>query len=298
MPRSARLHVPGGYYHVVLRGNHREVLFGTAADRQFLNDIVADAISRHRARVHAFCWMSNHLHALLQIAHSPLGGLMQSIAMRYARYRHKKLRTTGHLFERRYRARLVETDDYFLAVLRYIHLNPVAARIVTDPARYRWSSHRAYLGTDTPGWITTEFGLSLFSSDPLQARISYAQFVSENVANPDELVQMARETGAGLGGRTGAPFPTKPAVAPYRPDSSSALQELAERICHEHHIGIERLRSLSRARELTPTRVDFITQAINLRMATLAELARFLHRDPSALTKLLARHPHPSQTRS
>jgi hypothetical protein len=78
----------------------------------------------------------------------------------------------GHLFERRYRARLFETDDYFLAVLRYIHLNPVAARIVTDPARYPWSSHRAYLGTDTPGWITTEFGLSLFSSDPQQARIS------------------------------------------------------------------------------------------------------------------------------
>jgi REP element-mobilizing transposase RayT len=125
MPRSARFHVPGGYYHVVLRGNHREVLFGTAADRQFLNDIVANAISRHRARVHAFCWMSNHLHALFQIAHSPLGGLMQSIAMRYARYRHKQLQTTGHLFERRYGARLVETDDYFLAVLRYIHLNPL-----------------------------------------------------------------------------------------------------------------------------------------------------------------------------
>jgi putative transposase len=103
MPRSARLHVPGGFYHVVLRGNHREALFSTADDRQIINDIVADSISRHGARAHAFCWMSNHLHALLQIDHSPLGGIMQRIAMRYARHRHKTLRTTGHLFERRYR---------------------------------------------------------------------------------------------------------------------------------------------------------------------------------------------------
>ena len=67
MPRSARLHVPGGFYHVVLRGNRREALFSTADDRQILNDIVADSISRHGARVHAFCWMSNHLHALLRL---------------------------------------------------------------------------------------------------------------------------------------------------------------------------------------------------------------------------------------
>ena len=110
MPRLPRLHVPNGFYHAVLRGNHREALFDAAADRQVLNDIVADVINRFGARVHAFCWMSNHLHALLQIADRPLGEIMQRIAMRYARHRHKTLRTTGHLFERRYRATLVDTD--------------------------------------------------------------------------------------------------------------------------------------------------------------------------------------------
>src|SRR5580698_624444 len=136
MPRLPRLHVPNGFYHAILRGNHREALFDAAADCQILNDIVADVINRFDARVHAFCWMSNHLHALLQIADRPLGEIMQRIAMRYARHRHKTLRTTGHLFERRYRAKLVDTDAYFLELLRYIHLNPVAAGVVTDPALY------------------------------------------------------------------------------------------------------------------------------------------------------------------
>ena len=101
MPRPSRVHVPDGFYHVVLRGNHREILFGSGADRQVLNDIVADVVRSHGARVHGFCWMSNHLHALLQVADSPLGKTMQRIAMRYARHRHKSLQTIGHLFERR-----------------------------------------------------------------------------------------------------------------------------------------------------------------------------------------------------
>lgn len=73
MPRLPRLHVPGGCYHVILRGNHREALFATAGDRQALNEIVGEAIGKLGARVHAFCWMTNHLHALIQIGEPPLG---------------------------------------------------------------------------------------------------------------------------------------------------------------------------------------------------------------------------------
>jgi REP element-mobilizing transposase RayT len=127
MPRLPRLHVPGGCYHVVLRGNHREDLFATAEDRRALNDIAAEALLDVGARVHAFCWMTNHLHGLFQIAEQPLGKLMQRIAMRYSRYRHHQLRTTGHLFERRHRVWLVDADAYFVGLLRYIHLNPVKA---------------------------------------------------------------------------------------------------------------------------------------------------------------------------
>jgi putative transposase len=298
MPRSPRLHVPGGFYHVVLRGNHREALFGTAGDRQVLNDIVADAISRHDAHVHAFCWMSNHLHALLQIGHSPLGGIMKRIAMRYARHRHKALRTTGHLFERRYRARLIETDRYFLTVLRYIHLNPVAAGIVAAPDHYQWSSHKVYLDTEAVPWITTEFGLSLFGADLSRARIAYARFIGQYTVNHDEQAHSDWEfaTEPKPLALEEASLPGNPATLSLRQRSALTLEDLAGRICPAHNISLDRLRSPSRARDLTSVRVDFIIQAIDLRIATLAELARFLHRDPSALTKLLARHRPPTVT--
>jgi putative transposase len=145
MPRLPRLYVPGGCYHVILRGNHRENIFASADDRLALNAIVAEAIGKYHARVHAFCWMSNHLHALIQIADIPLGQVVQRIAMRYSRYRHKALHTTGHLFERRHRAFLVDVDTYFLTLLRYIHLNPVEAGMVKMTDDYPWSSHHAYL---------------------------------------------------------------------------------------------------------------------------------------------------------
>src|SRR5712672_2821384 len=146
MPRPPRLHVPGGCYHVVLRGNHREALFDAPADRYSLNEIVIDVLQRFDARLHAYCWMTNHLHALVQIGDLPLGKIMQRITMRFSRHRHKALRTTGHLFERRYKAWLVDVDSYFLTLVRYIHLNPVEAGMVRDPAEYLYSSHRAYLG--------------------------------------------------------------------------------------------------------------------------------------------------------
>jgi hypothetical protein len=87
-----------------------------------------------------------------------------------------------------------------------------------------------------------------------------------------------------------------PAYRPHRSINLSALRELGERICREHNVSLDRLCSLSRARKLTPVRLDFISQAIDLRIATLADLARFLRRDPSALSQLLERHSRSRQT--
>src|SRR5882724_7664036 len=154
MPRLPRLHAPGAFYHVILRGNHREALFGSHHDRVALNNIVAAALERQQARLHIFCWMTNHLHALVQIGEAPLAVLMHRIARPYARYRQRQLRTTGHLFERRYKAWLVDADMYFVALLRYIHLNPVKARMVATVDECPWSSHSAYAGTATLPWLT------------------------------------------------------------------------------------------------------------------------------------------------
>ena len=250
MPRPPRLHVPGACYHVILRGNHCEALFGSTSDRHVLNDIVADVLSRFGSRIHAFCWMTNHLHLLTQIADRPLGEIMQRIAMRYSRYRHKALRTCGHLFERRYKAKLVDVDAYFLTLLRYIHLNPVKAHIVTDPCLYPWSSHRAYLGTESMAWLTTDFGLSLFSTDLIKARNAYEQFVLLPSGGDQDLEDEAHAEDSRILGTD--QFISQIPFVPYKPRSRLTLDQLAEGLCKQHGIGIECLRSLSRARHLTP----------------------------------------------
>jgi putative transposase len=162
MPRKPRIHVPGAFYHVTLRGNHRQDIFFSDQDRALLNEIVADVIEALQARVHGYCWMTNHVHLLIQVGESPLGRVMLRIASRYARQVQQRFRTTGHLFECRYHAVLVDADEYLLTLLKYVHLNPVQAGMVSTPDQYAWSSHHAYLGLRVEPWVTTDFGLGMF----------------------------------------------------------------------------------------------------------------------------------------
>jgi putative transposase len=288
MGRLPRLHVPGGYYHVMLRGNHRQDLFATDADRLKLNNIVAGVTESCGARSHAFCWMSNHLHLLIQIGDRPLGKVMQRIAMRYSRYRHRQLRTTGHLFERRYRAKLVDVDDYVIALLRYIHRNPVVAGMVKDPADYPWSSHRAYLGLQTLPWLTTDVALGLFGSTAIAARDAYARWMAqESYASEERLWDEAHPDDARVLG--GDRFLS--ALPPFKivPRSAETLEQLAQRICVASGISLEHIRSSSRTRKLTAVRLAIAVDAINNRVATIAQVAAYFGRDASGVSKLLQR---------
>ena len=136
MPRRLRLHMPGGFYHVTLRGNHQQAIFFSDADRLLMKDIVSRAVQKFSARLHAYCWMGNHIHLLLQAGVEPISRPMHGIAAEYARIKQAHMQTTGHFFERRYHAVLVDTDSYMLQLIRYIHLNPVVARLAPDPSSF------------------------------------------------------------------------------------------------------------------------------------------------------------------
>ena len=109
--RKPRLHVPAAFYHVTLRGNHRQDIFFSPTDRSLLSRIVAEVIPHYGARLHAYCWMTNHVHLLVQVGDTPLGRIMLRIASRYARELQAQFHTTGHLFERRYHAVLVDVRN-------------------------------------------------------------------------------------------------------------------------------------------------------------------------------------------
>jgi REP element-mobilizing transposase RayT len=278
------LHVPDAFYHVTLRGNHKEPLFGAAADRVRLNAFVADATERFGVRVHAFCWMTNHLHALVQIGKRPLGDFVKSVTVRYSRYRHKALDTTGHLFERRYGARLIDVDAYFLAVLRYIHLNPVKAGLVRDPRTYPWSSHRAYLGSEALDWLTVEQGLALFGAEPRSARAAYARFLRESgVDADDDFACKAHPADPRILGND--EFISGLELTGGKSSNAMTLPALAEQVCARHGISVALLRSRIASPRLTPIRVELLEQAVVDAVANLTDVARYLGRDASTLSK-------------
>jgi putative transposase len=289
MPRLPRLHVPGGCYHVVLRGNHQEDLFCSPSDRYALNEITAEALVYYGARVHAYCWMTNHLHMLPQIGVEPLGKLIQRIAVRFARLRHKDMGKTGHLFERRHRAWLVDVDEYFVALLRYIHLNPVRAGIVQTPDEYAWSSHRAYLGEVEMPWVTTDFGLRLLGQYVSTARSAYRTLMNQpGYASEEAIFSNVHPEDARILGsdRFVASLP----MSIRAPRSSLSLDELALEVCMRHGVSVDEVRSCARTRSLTAPRVDIARGAVAGRIASLNQVARYLGRSSSSLSELLQRH--------
>jgi REP element-mobilizing transposase RayT len=283
------LHVPGAFYHVTLRGNHRQDIFFRPAHRRLLEGFIVDAIEHTHMRIHAYCWMTNHIHLLIQVADVPLGAFMQRIGTRYARTVQRSIPTTGHLFENRYHALLIDVDNYFLELLRYIHLNPVRAGIVDAPQQYRWSSHRVYLGTHPRSWVHSEFGLSLFNPEATRARTLYAQFVQDKIhaARDPTLFQGHPEEPRVLGHDR---FLQKLQITSFRSKPKRTLPTITDQICRELNVTLPALRSPVRTRALTNARGRIAAEALEGHAATLSEIARFLNRHASAVARSAARY--------
>lgn len=287
MPRPLRIHLPGGFYHVTLRGNHQQDIFVAEDDRHLLNTIVARAIVKFGARLHAYCWMRNHLHFLLQVGELPLAGPMRQIAAEFARAMQVKLATTGHFFERRYHATLVDADTYLLELIRYIHLNPMRAGLVTDPARFRWSSHHAYVGGRDEPWVTTEFVLSMFGDTPKGALRAYQAFLTlagaecwaphVSVNSHEQVVLGSDEFIKRVNGESPAP------------KRRQRLDELIAEACRRFEIEPGALDSPVRDCHLSWVRAWIAYQAITRRVASLAAVARALARDESTLREAMRR---------
>ena len=115
-------------------------------DREKFLEYLESATQRYDARIHAYCLMDNHYHPLLETPSSNLSQIMRHINGAYTNYFNVKRRRSGHLFQGRYKAILVEMDEYAKELSRYLHLNPVRAKMVQTPETYEWSSYRYYIG--------------------------------------------------------------------------------------------------------------------------------------------------------
>lgn len=157
MPRPLRPDVENGWHHVMNRGiDHCDVFF-TDSDRIEFGRRLADVHDRFGIQIHAYCLLGNHFHLLV---HCPEGGLssaMQRIGSLYTRHVNDRLGRDGALFRGRFHSRLISTESYLVAAVRYIHRNALDVEGVARAREYRWSSHRAYLGLRTPPpWLHTD----------------------------------------------------------------------------------------------------------------------------------------------
>lgn len=181
MARKPRIHYPGAVYHVILRGNAGHPIFFDDRDRLRLYLFLQRVVERFDCRIHAFCLMSNHIHLVIQIGAIPLSSIMQNISQRYTKWINYSQSRTGHVFQGRYKALLIDADSYLLELVRYIHLNPVRAAMVTLPDDHPWSSHRAYANREMIPWLSTGWVLSLLDHDAERAAQRYEQFIIDGL---------------------------------------------------------------------------------------------------------------------
>jgi len=142
MPRRKRIYIPGLPYHIVQRGNNREVCFVSSDDYQFYLDLWKECAKRYGVAVHAYCLMTNHIHFLVTPQESDsISRTMQVVSSRYAFYFNKAYGRSGTTWEGRHKSSLVQSDRYLFTCMRYIELNPVVAGMVEKPEQYKWSSY-------------------------------------------------------------------------------------------------------------------------------------------------------------
>ena len=185
MPRKARIDAPGALQHIIIRGIERKAIFKDDSDRDNFLDRLSALVSESKTGCYGWAIMTNHVHLLLKTGLSPVATVMRRLLTGYAVSFNRRHRRHGHLFQNRYKSFLCEEDVYLKELVRYIHLNPLRAKIVKDLNElksYLYCGHSALMGTVTNDWQDTEYVLNIFGTSLRAARRAYGDFVAKGVA--------------------------------------------------------------------------------------------------------------------
>ena len=307
MPRIGRLHIPGGYYHVVGRGLERRYIFESSADKQDFLNRFSGSLARADARCLAWALMSNHYHFLIQVGQQPLSKLMAGVLGGFASSYNRRNSRCGYVFQYRYKSILIDADSYLLQVIRYIHLNPVSAGMIagiSELGEYPWTGHAGMLNRCKQEWHSVSTALSHFGTTTRRARSSYLNFLLEGATGR----QLTNLSGGGLirshGGWESIDRLRKEHTAcigderilgssefvesALRQDSLSTektqklaragwdIDELARWVCNYAGISQDRMVSKARGGKLSEAKSIFCYQGSNELGLTLREIADFL----------------------
>lgn len=183
MARPLRLEFEGALYHITSRGDRRENIYETDADRQAFLAIFGEVCESFNWVCHAYCLMDNHYHLLVETPEANLSKGMRQLNGVYTQNFNRRNHRCGHVFQGRYKSILVDKQSYLLELARYIVLNPVRAGMVQRAQDWPWSSFRATIGLDEkPKWLRDDWLLSAFDRNKSSAIRRYLNFVVEGMS--------------------------------------------------------------------------------------------------------------------
>lgn len=284
MARKPRIHFPDAFYHVMLRGNGGQQIFFSPEDQTRLYLLLQEGVGKYGHRIHAFCLMKNHIHLLIQVANTPLSKIIQNISFRFTRHINSTQKRTGHLFQGRHKAILVDADHYLQQLVRYIHNNPVRAEVAKQCGDFQWSSHNAYCGNEFIPWLTTDFVLSQFADNLQTARNRYMDFV--RLIEPEEQLSNF-EHGTYEGRLLGDDFFAEEALSKTEEifQKQHTIEQIVNAVCSEYDVKPTTLATPGKHRESADARAIAALLVINEENLTLTNLAKHFQRELSGLSQ-------------
>ena len=289
MPRKPRIEFAGAFYHVISRGNNRQLIFNNEQDYWEFKESLKITKNRYPFYLHAYKQMPNHFHLLVETKQVPLSIIMRSLLTRYARYFNRKYKRVGHVFQSRYKAILCEKNAYLLELVRYIHLNAVRAKLVKSPSDWEWSSHREYLGKSKNFIIDGNEVLRQFGSNILTARKNYSEFIREGLGKYSSFSEelYPPETFPYLGNEKFIEDMSKKYGELRRREWTKiriTLSELLKKISQVASISVVEIKGLSRKRNISFIRSIFSYIAVFYAGYKTKDVAEFLNCSSSAIT--------------
>lgn len=281
MPRHLRVHAPGLLYHVMARGNNGQKVFREAKDYEVFLEQLMSARRRHPFYLYAYVLMANHFHLLLEVVDSPTARIMQSLLTGYVRRFNLKHRHKGHLFQGRYKAIVCDRDSYLLELVRYIHLNPVRAKIVKQPGEWKWSGHGEYLGRSKTGLIDARAVM-----EHLRTAERYEAFVREGAKELYRAEWHPGEHAPFLGGEQ---FVKKVAKAEKMETLARPvkMEVLLKTVAKGSGLELRALRGQGRTKRIGEVRRRFIEAAVLEQGYRASEVAAFLGCHASNVSRAL-----------
>jgi putative transposase len=284
MARRTRVFAPGLLYHVIVRGNQRRKTFVDDRDYRAYLERLARYRRKYDITLYAYCLMPNHAHLLLESSDHPLAKFMQGVQQSYSQYFHLRHRKVGHVFQGRYKAIICEKDEYLLELLRYIHLNPVRAKMVSGPERYRYSGHGVYLeGKPSevldPGKVLTLLG----------GRGAYKRFVLDGLGEGHKEEYYEAEDQRFLGAAGFGEKMQEKLEGERKGGRKRPIGVVIKEMARELGIGEETLRSKDRSWAVSNARTT-VAYALTRRLGyRLGEVAAYFRRDIATVGTLVGR---------